>query len=428
VTSRRTGNHRIPLHTGPQLASLIGMENIMDLTSVAFRGDTLDRLSAQLHESRAATKRGVENAMPVALAGLAEHARSEENAADLLQTIRSGDYPHLDSTDVARAATDTTETNQIARAGTGFLNRVFGDKLAWLVDAVSGPSGLSRSSATTVLGLALPVVLNEVGKEATTRDLDAPGLSRFLAREEQRVSGLLPASFTAAFGGTPGVGRQRVTSAVPARKHGAGWLWLLLGVLGAIVLLFMALRGVKSPLSASNLDVRKPEVAAPQIEMPKIDLPKVALPKVEVTPPKVHVTEPGHELTVLSGSAEPFAAYLASKDPTPHRFALEGTHYGIGESSTEGKKMLDGVAKALKEHPSAKVRVEGHTDFQGNAADNQALSEKRASSVKRYLVSKGVAADRIKAVGRSENEPLAPNATAEGRAENRRVEIIVTER
>ncbi len=395
----------------------------MDLTSVAFRGETLDRLSAQLHESRAATKRGVENAMPVALAGLAEHARSEQNAEDLLRSIQSGQYPHVESQDVQRATSDAVETNQIARAGTGFMNRIFGEKLSWLVDAVSGPSGLSRSSATTVLGLALPLVLHEVGKETTTRNLDASGLSRLLTREEQRVSGLLPASFASAFGGVPVAARQRVVPTVPQRrKPGLGWLWLGLAILAGLLLLFVALRGAKSPLSAPNLDVRRPEVAAPRVDRPEIapTEPTVTAPKLEQ--PKVA------ELTMLSGAGEQLGDFLAGSEPTPRRFAVEGLHFPVGSSAIRSNATLDGVAKALAEHPSAKVRVEGHTDFQGSGADNQTLSEQRAMSVKRYLVGKGVAKDRIETAGYSENKPLAPNETREGRAENRRIEIVVTGR
>jgi OmpA-OmpF porin, OOP family len=400
------------------------MENIMDLTSVAFRGETLDRLSAQLHESRAATKRGVENAMPVALAGLAEHARSEQNAEELLRTIQSGQYPHVESEAVQRATSDAVETNQIARAGTGFMNRIFGERLSRLVDAVSGPSGLSRSSATTVLGLALPLVLHEVGKEATTRNLDAFGLSRLLAREEQRISPLLPASFASAFSDTPIAGRRSVAPSVPERrKPGLGWLWLVLAILAGLLLLFVALRGAKSPMSAPNLDVRRPEVAAPGVDRPEMVAKEE--PAVSAAPLE---KPPAPALTMLSGSGQRLGDFLAGSDPTPQRFAVEGLQFPIGSSAIGSNATLDGVAKALAQHPSAKIRVEGHTDFQGSGADNQTLSERRAKSVKRYLVGKGVAAERIETAGYSENSPLAPNATSEGRAENRRIEIIVTQR
>jgi outer membrane protein OmpA-like peptidoglycan-associated protein len=69
--------------------------------------------------------------------------------------------------------------------------------------------------------------------------------------------------------------------------------------------------------------------------------------------------------------------------------------------------------------------VEGHTDSQGRVQDNQELSLARAQSVRDYLVSRGIAADRISAHGLGSERPVATNKTAEGRADNRRVEIVV---
>jgi outer membrane protein OmpA-like peptidoglycan-associated protein len=87
---------------------------------------------------------------------------------------------------------------------------------------------------------------------------------------------------------------------------------------------------------------------------------------------------------------------------------------------------LNEVAKALTEQdPDAKILVEGYTDSQGGASYNQDLSQRRAASVRQYLVSQGVASDRITAQGFGLTNPIADNATPEGRANNRRVEIVV---
>ncbi len=71
-----------------------------------------------------------------------------------------------------------------------------------------------------------------------------------------------------------------------------------------------------------------------------------------------------------------------------------------------------------------RVRVEGHTDSIGTDAYNQALSERRANSVRDYMVGRGIAVGRLNSVGRGETRPVASNSTADGRAQNRRVEII----
>jgi outer membrane protein OmpA-like peptidoglycan-associated protein len=87
---------------------------------------------------------------------------------------------------------------------------------------------------------------------------------------------------------------------------------------------------------------------------------------------------------------------------------------------------LSEVATALtREDSLSKIVVEGYTDSQGGASFNQDLSQRRAQSVRDYLVTRGVASDRITSQGLGLNNPIADNATAEGRANNRRVEIVV---
>ncbi len=87
---------------------------------------------------------------------------------------------------------------------------------------------------------------------------------------------------------------------------------------------------------------------------------------------------------------------------------------------------LNDVAKALADQdPDAKIVVEGHTDSQGGASFNQDLSQRRAESVRGYLVSHGIASDRVTAQGFGPTRAIADNGSAEGRANNRRVEIVV---
>jgi len=87
---------------------------------------------------------------------------------------------------------------------------------------------------------------------------------------------------------------------------------------------------------------------------------------------------------------------------------------------------LSKVAEVLQKQDDSKmITVEGHTDSVGSDEDNMRLSQGRADSVRSYLVSQGVPTARIKAVGRGESMPIADNKTPEGRANNRRVEIIV---
>jgi len=88
-------------------------------------------------------------------------------------------------------------------------------------------------------------------------------------------------------------------------------------------------------------------------------------------------------------------------------------------------EVLDSVALVLNEYKSTLVTVAGYTDSTGTSDYNQKLSERRATTVALYLNGKGVAKERLAAIGHGENSPVADNATAEGRAKNRRVEITL---
>jgi outer membrane protein OmpA-like peptidoglycan-associated protein len=88
--------------------------------------------------------------------------------------------------------------------------------------------------------------------------------------------------------------------------------------------------------------------------------------------------------------------------------------------------VLDSVALVLKEYDKTIVEVVGHTDSTGSAEYNQALSERRAATVASYVNARGIDRQRILAFGRGLTQPIADNATAAGRAQNRRVELTLS--
>ena len=89
---------------------------------------------------------------------------------------------------------------------------------------------------------------------------------------------------------------------------------------------------------------------------------------------------------------------------------------------------LQSVAASLQRYPDTTVDVVGHTDNVGSAGFNQQLSTRRAESVANVLLANGVSANRVRAYGRGLTQPVASNATPEGRSQNRRVEIIIRPR
>lgn len=91
------------------------------------------------------------------------------------------------------------------------------------------------------------------------------------------------------------------------------------------------------------------------------------------------------------------------------------------------RPVLDRLATSLNQHPITTVSIVGHTDSTGSDAINDPLSVNRAAATRDYLVARGVSAQRVSIDGRGSRQPIADNATAAGRAKNRRVEIFIAE-
>ncbi len=107
--------------------------------------------------------------------------------------------------------------------------------------------------------------------------------------------------------------------------------------------------------------------------------------------------------------------------------SLGDAHFTFDKATLtpKGRDQVRAAATVLQQHPARAVLVNGYTDSVGSDTYNQRLSQERADAVREALVADGVAAARLTARGFGEASPLASNTTAEGRAENRRVEIIL---
>ena len=101
---------------------------------------------------------------------------------------------------------------------------------------------------------------------------------------------------------------------------------------------------------------------------------------------------------------------------------------GSAKLTAGGNKTLNKVVKLLKQLPNVNLEIQGHTDDVGKPEKNQKMSEQRAQAVVKYLVKKGIAADRLRAVGYGPDKPIADNKTKKGRALNRRVELVPFEK
>ena len=111
--------------------------------------------------------------------------------------------------------------------------------------------------------------------------------------------------------------------------------------------------------------------------------------------------------------------------PIDQQFVLQGVTFESGSASLtpDSYQVLDEVARSLMAYPEVRVEIQGYTDSVGKASANLALSQKRAESVRQYLVNAGIDPGRLTAKGYGEEGPVASNSTPSGRAQNRRIEF-----
>jgi outer membrane protein OmpA-like peptidoglycan-associated protein len=143
---------------------------------------------------------------------------------------------------------------------------------------------------------------------------------------------------------------------------------------------------------------------------------------------------PAEQRETLATLRQELAATGVTVSDTPEghlKVSIPGdTSFGLGRTTVGPAfgRLLNSMADALNKHPNTAIEIVGHTDATGTDAVNLVVSKRRADSTRDYLVSRNVAADRIKTQGWGSDQPVADNNTAQGRAANRRVEIFVSER
>jgi len=153
--------------------------------------------------------------------------------------------------------------------------------------------------------------------------------------------------------------------------------------------------------------------------VPAPPVPVAAAP--EPAPAPVYVAPPAPAPAYVAPPAP-----VAAPAPPPRKLVLEGVNFDFDKSTLrqEDIAIIDRDVTTLDQWGNANIEVAGHTDSRGSDEYNMNLSQQRAEAVRNYLISKGIAADRLTAKGYGESQPVADNATDEGRFKNRRVELV----
>jgi OOP family OmpA-OmpF porin len=359
--------------------------------------DLVRKAASFVGETPDATQKALTAIAPTGLAALASFGSSESGAGRLLGLLNQGSFGSL-LDNVGSLFGGGSATQQAVSTGRSLLESVLGGKLGDIAGAIGNASGIKSGSATSLMSLAMPLIMGVLGKQVTSRGLDASGLSRVLSGLLPSLVGMLPAGVGSLLGITgPRVAEpSRPIAAEPVRRR-SPWAWLLPLLLLGLLLIYLLGRGRGRPTETVS-----------QITLPG-----------------------GTVLSLPEGSFHlTLARYLGDTAETtvPRTFVFDNLNFDSAQTTVtpESRRTVDDLIVILKAYPSAEMRLEGHTDNTGDAEANRRLSQGRADAVKELLVAGGIDGARIGTAGVGQDRPVASNDTEEGRARNRRTELVVT--
>jgi len=361
-----------------------------------FRGETLNSVASTLDETAAGTHSALGGAVPALIGGLTAKASTADQANSLLDLIKRQNLDTNVFADAASALNGPGGINGLLNTGRPLLGSIFGGRSGAVADWVSSLSGINRTSSSSLLSLAAPIVLGMIARRVRASGWNASSLMSLLGGQRTYVRDAQPglAAILNPEETRHVVREEARTYKEPERSRTSPWLW-------ALPLLFLI------PLLGYYLAHREEPTRTVMIGVPAA--PEAAMPRA-ITPEPVKP---------VGTSSTPVAAL------GPYLIEFQT---GSRKLTRPAESEMQKAVEALKAHPGAQVDINGYTDDRGSAAANLKLSQMRATSTLNRLASLGIEKSRMTAEGHGEDDPVADNATAEGRQQNRRVVITVTDR
>jgi OOP family OmpA-OmpF porin len=402
----------------------VGSNKTMDLLEILkqiFGGNFAAFASRFLGESESNTKSAITSMLPALLGSIVQKGSTPGGASALLNALNS---PQVDANLPGKISElfATGGGNQLVNAGSGLLSSLLGSKANSLTSALSSMSGISGTSANSLVAMAVPIVMGFLKRIVGEQGLNANGLMSLLGSQAKTLQNEIDPRLGQAMNlRLPGVG-QAATAAVDTASSGLNkaipWIILVLAELLGLWLLRTcssekARRVAEETKSAmqgaaqNTTGAAKSAVAA---------LRSISLPNgLKIDAPQ-------------GGFIDSLVVFLSKPDWAPGKsFAFDEITFETDSAALtpDSADQIGQLATVLKAFPSTNVSVEGHTDNTGDPAVNKKLSEDRAAAVKAALIDKGVPADRVTSVGWGAEKPVASNETEEGKLKNRRVEITL---
>jgi OmpA-OmpF porin, OOP family len=375
-------------------------------------------VASQLGVSTDTVQHGLQSGSAALLAGIAAKANQPGFLGQIFGLITnpansSGAFSAITSNLSSLGA--GVSNSPVADLGSRFLSSVFGSNLSTVTDSIGRSSGIAGNKAGALLSMAAPLVLGVLGRHVRDNNLNAADLGNTLKAEAPSFQRFLPAGFGSLLSGvaTP-------VAAVPARATEAGsrWLWPLIVLAALLVGAFRFFHRTKEPV---NEAVQTATNAGASATSALGDFFKTKLPDgVELNIPQFGIES--KLIGFLGDSSKPV--------DTTTWFNFDRLLFDTGKATLQpsSQEQLGNIAAILKAYPNAHVKIGGYTDNTGDAAANLALSDARAKNVMDALVAAGVDSSRLESKGYGEQYPVGDNATEAGRALNRRIALLVTQK
>lgn len=364
-------------------------------------------VSSQIGEPSGVVQRGLEEGSAALLAGIGAKADQPGFMQQIFNFIKNP------ANDLQFAAAGGAPMPAAANGlGSQLLSTVFGSNQGAVADGIARETGMSAGKATAVLGMAAPLVLGFLGRQVQATGMDATELGRSLKSEMPSLTTYLPAGLRSFFGRAPVVATMpgtlppQAVAAEPVKTR--KWMWPLLGLL-ALVLFGIWLFN-RTPASAPSFDLSRlgAFVSTRLPDGTELNIPQYGIENKLIT--------------FLNDSSRPV-------DNTTwfnfDRLLFDSNSATLQPASQE---QLNNIVAILKAYPNAHVKIGGYTDSTGDQAANQTLSQNRANTVRDAIVAGGIDSSRLEAQGYGEQYPVANNSTPDGRAQNRRIALLVTQK
>ncbi len=407
--------------------------NLLDAVRHLLGGDFVGQASRLLGEPEGNVRSATGALVPALLATIANKGATPDGARRLLDGIASLPSDVGVPGNLSRLLGGSgTAARDLMSTGSGLVQSLLGSDASSLASTIGSMSGLRLSSVTNLLALVASLIGGMLKRFTAEQGLDARGLTTVLSRQRGALEGAVDGRLANVLHlGTPGTMLGTAARAVETPPSDLRRLvpWLL--GLAALVLLIPLLRPLfrgaeekaRTAAEATGDAARTAAQATADAARNAGDAMKRAVRSISL-PDGIKIEAP------TGGFIDSLVASLSSTAPLGTGVAFDSVTFTTASATLDpiSNQQIEQLAAVLKAYPSATVSVEGHTDNSGDAAANLKLSQDRAAAVKAAVVGYGIAPDRIATTGYGQERPIASNDTDAGRAQNRRVELVVTAR